>query len=277
MSSPEKETAQRLERASQTLARAIDVLDALRRGPLDLKTLQERVGLTRSTAHRLAKLLAERNLISLESRRYRLGPALLYLGARARERRDLISVSLPFIDALAAETDDAVNLAIRDGDEIIYIAQAPSRRRVAVRHRVGDRNTVGATALGRALMLDADAATQLRLFQNQTPSSVAPHGCVLHLESQGDEIRCVAAPIRDASGTIVAALSLSSIPQYMDSDRLEIFAPASGPGPSNGRRSDEGQRECGHAIGDGGPRPPSSTRIERHQVRRTESRFAASR
>ena len=222
---PEQETVQKPDRPSQTLARAIDVLEALRDGPLDLKNLQERVGLTRSTAHRLAQLLADRNLIVLESRRYRLGPGLIYLGARARERRDLIAVALPVIDALAAETDDAVNLAIRDGDEIIYVAQAPSRRRVAVRHRVGDRNTLMATALGRALMSDTDEATWSRLFHDEPPPSAATSGCVLHREYEGDQIRCVAAPIRDASGAIVAALSLSSIPQYMDEPRMYDLAP----------------------------------------------------
>jgi DNA-binding IclR family transcriptional regulator len=222
---PEREIARKPDRPSQTLARAIDVLEALRDGPLDLKTLQERVGLTRSTAHRLAQLLAERNLIVLESRRYRLGPGLISLGARARERRGLINVALPVIEALAADTCDAVNLAILDGEEIIYVAQAPSRRRVAVRHRVGDRNAVTATALGRALMSDTHAANWARLFQDEPPPSAASHGCVLHLENEGDEIRCVAAAIRDASGAIVAAVSLSSIPQYMDGARMNALAP----------------------------------------------------
>ena len=212
-------------RASQTLARAIDVLEALRQGPLDLKTLQSSVGLTRSTAHRLAQLLIERNLVVLEGRRYRLGPRLLYLGARAVERRDLIAVAAPTMDALAAETDDAVNLAIRAGDEIIYVAQAPSRRRVAARHKVGDRNTLAATALGRALMSDADAATWARLFPDEDPRRQAAMGCALHLEETMDGIRCIAAPIRDASGAVVAALSLSSIPQYMDQARMDRLAP----------------------------------------------------
>ncbi len=221
---PSPEPADRL-RASQTLARAIDVLEALRQGPLDLKTLQSRVGLTRSTAHRLAQLLVERNLVVVESRRYRLGPRLLYLGARAMERRDLITVATAAMDALAAETDDAVNLAIRDGDEIIYVAQAPSRRRVAVHHRVGDRNAVMATALGRALMLDADSATWRKLFPTEDLTCLTAQGCVHHLEDGADGIRCIAAPVRDASGSIIAALSLSSIPQYMDEARMERLTP----------------------------------------------------
>jgi len=222
---PEVLPGQTTERSSRTLARAIDVLDALRDGPLDLKGLQGRIGLTRSTAHRLAQLLVERDFVAFQNRRYRLGPRLIALGARAAERQDLIAVARPIIDALAALTEEAVNLAIRDGDEITYVAQAPSRRRIAVRHRVGDRNLVSATALGRALMIDADQPTWNRFFPGEARSTGETGGCVFHFEDGGDLVRCIAAPIRDASGVIVAALSLSSIPQYMDEARMIALAP----------------------------------------------------
>lgn len=212
-------------RASKTLARAIDVLEALRHGPLDLKALQASVGMTRSTTHRLAQLLTERNLVMLESRQYRLGPRLLYLAARSQERRDLIAVATPTMAALAAQTHDAVNLAIRDGDEIIYVAQSPSSRRVAVRHEVGDRNVIASTALGRALMFDASAETWTELFPGEAQADLFAQGYALHHEDDADSIRCVAAPIRDVSGAIVAALSLSSISQYMDAARMERLAP----------------------------------------------------
>lgn len=201
--------AQAVDRSSQTLARAIDLLEALQDGPADLKGLQARAGLTRSTAHRLASLLTDRQLIVADGRRYRLGPGLIHLGFKAAERRDLITLARPILAALTAETDEATNLAIREGDEILYVAQAPGRRRIVVRHRVGDRNLVAATALGRAMMGDANTVS----------------GCVFHLDDGGDRIRCIAAPIRDASGAIIAALSLSSIPQYMDEARMADLAP----------------------------------------------------
>lgn len=212
-------------RAGQTLTRAIEVLEALRDGPLDLSGLQSRVGLTRSTAHRLAQLLVERDLVALEGRRYRLGAKLVMLGMRAAERRDLISVARPIIESLAAETQDAVNLAIRDEAEIIYVAQAPSRRRIAVRHRVGDRNLVAATALGRALMIDAKREAWSCFFPGERRDTAEAVGYVLHQDDGGDLVCCIAAPVRDASGGVVAALSLSSIPQYMDAARLHVLAP----------------------------------------------------
>lgn len=221
---PEAASAQTLERSSQTLARAIDVLEALADGPLDMKALQDRVGLTRSTVHRLARLLVERRMLILEGRRYGLGPRLLSLRQRASERRSVATVALPIIDELAAETHEAVNLGVRDGDEVTYVAQAPSRRRIAVRHRVGDRNLVAATALGRALLMDADLETWARYFPGEARGYEA-NGCIFHDDDGGDRIRCIASPIRDAAGVIVAALSLSSIPQYMDEARMVALAP----------------------------------------------------
>jgi DNA-binding IclR family transcriptional regulator len=210
--------------SSQALTRAIDLLEALRSGPRDLKSLQAELGLSRSTVHRLASPLIERQMVVAENRRFHLGPALIHLGSRAGQQRDLIGIARPILADLTAKTEDSTNLAVRDGDEIVYVAQVPGRRRVCVRHRIGDRNAVVATALGRALMVDADAATWSRLFPGETPGSPATSGCLFHLEPDGDQIRCIGAPIRDVSGAIVAAVSLSSIPQYMDEARMYALA-----------------------------------------------------
>lgn len=209
--------------ASQTLTRAIDILEALSEGPADLQALQARTGLTRSTAHRLANLLVHRRLVSGDGKIYRLGSGLIYLGFKSGERLDLIDVARPVLAQLATETDDAANLAVRDGDEIIYVAQAPSRRRVVVRHRVGDRNQVAATALGRALLLD-DGGAWRSLFPREDYALNSARGHVEHHDDGGDCIRCLAAPIREVSGRIVAALSLSSLPEYMDDARMTALA-----------------------------------------------------
>jgi DNA-binding IclR family transcriptional regulator len=211
------------ESTSQTLTRALDILEALTEGPADLQALQARTGLTRSTTHRLANLLIHRRLVSGDGKIYRLGSGLIYLGFKSGERLDLIDVARPVLAQLSAETDDAVNLGVRDDDEIIYVAQAPSRRRVVVRHHVGDRNLVADTALGRALLLD-DGETWRALFPHEDYALSSGRGHVEHHDDGGDRIRCLAAPIREVSGRIVAALSLSSLPEYMDEARMGVLA-----------------------------------------------------
>lgn len=216
-------TPDKAERVSQTLMRALDILDAARGGPVALTELEQRLGLTRSTAHRLASALVERRLLTHDSRKgYRLGPKLMDLGFQARESTNLAAVAQPFLDAVAQDLDDATNLGVRNGDDVIYIARSPSRRRVAVRHQVGDRNLIANTALGRALMLDAPEETWSTYFPHENQNEARANGFVRHFDEAGDCIRCLAAPIRDASGTIVAAISLSSVPQYMDDARTAL-------------------------------------------------------
>jgi DNA-binding IclR family transcriptional regulator len=143
------------DRASQTLHRALDILEAVAEGAHSLKAFEARVGLTRSTTHRLASALVDRGLLSSVGRDYRLGGRLVQLGHQARERLGLAEVARPVLAALSAETQDATNLGTIAGDDVLYVGQAPGRRRLEVRHRVGDRNRIRDTALGRALLIDA--------------------------------------------------------------------------------------------------------------------------
>lgn len=211
------------ERSSQTLTRALDILDAVRGGPINLPDLERQLGLSRSTVHRLATALVERRLLSHDHRKgYRLGPRLMDLGFLAHEATDLAAVAQPTLDAISQRLDEATNLAVRHGDDVVYIARSPSRRRgVMVRHRVGDRNRIRDTALGRALMLDAPQDIWDDYFRPEELRLATRERFTRHIDENGDRIYCVASPIRDASGAIVAALSLSSIPQYMTPERLE--------------------------------------------------------
>lgn len=224
------------DRASQTLHRALDILEAVAEGAHSLKAFEERVGLTRSTTHRLASALVDRGLLSAVGRDYRLGGRLVQLGHQASERLGVAEVARPVLAALAADTQDAANLGTPSGDDVLYVAQVPGRRRLEIRHRVGDRNRIRDTALGRALLIDASPQRWVALFADAPDALQAAAfqrdmeaarrtGHALHLEDGGDSIRCIAAPIRDASGAIVAAISLSSVPQYMDEARMAELVP----------------------------------------------------
>ncbi|MBO9545136.1 IclR family transcriptional regulator [Caulobacter sp.] len=207
---------------SRSLMRALDILDAVSTGPISLVDITTRLGLTRSTAYRLASALVDRGLLRHDPRKgYQLGPRILTLGAMAHESADLIAIAQPSLDALSLETGDATNLAIRDGEHIVYVGRAPSRRLLAVRHQLGDRNRVDATALGRALLMDAPSAVWRASFPAESQDTLIAEGFSRHIGEDGERICCVAAPVRDASGEIIAALSLSSAQQYMSADQMD--------------------------------------------------------
>ena len=247
---------------SQTLLRGLDVIEAVAEGTLPLAELAARLGLTRSTTHRLSSALVDRGYLALEPRvGYRLGPKLLELGHRAQGQVDLVHIARPHIEALAAATEDTVHLGVLDADQAYYLDKIAGQRRITIRSRVGDRHPLTATGLGKALMLDhppvywaerhaADRAngapeSDFAAWQTRMNRYVAA-GRAFDLEENEDQIRCVAAPIRDAGGRIVAAISVSSAAQYMDDARME-------------RLSDE-VRGTAAAIGRdlGAPEKPSS-------------------
>ncbi len=225
---------------SQTLLRGLDVIEAVVDGPVSLDKLAARLGLTRSTAHRLATALVERRYLGFVPRLgYQLGPKLLELGFHAQRQTDLLQRAQPHLEVLAAESEDTVHLGVLDHERALYLAKIPGRRRVEISSRVGERHPLTSTGLGKALLLDDKAEHWRTLFDQDQASGSPParyeswlaqmrgyvkSGRTFDLEENEDLIRCVAAPIRDAGGRIVAALSVSSAAQYMSDERMEALS-----------------------------------------------------
>ena len=224
---------------SQTLLRGLDMLDQVIDGPVALAELSARMGLTRSTTHRLANALIDRGFLTFQPREgYQLGPKLLHLGFLAQAQVDLVHTARGHIEALAASTEDTVHLGRLDHERALYLDKIPGRRRVEISSRVGDRHPLTSTGLGKALLLDTPAGQWRRLFETDHEAGGMPidydvwadrmkgyveSGCAFDLEENEDQIRCVAAPIRDASDKIVAAISVSSAAQYMDDGRMRAL------------------------------------------------------
>ena len=224
---------------SQTLLRGLDMLDKVVDGPVKLADLSNRMGLTRSTTHRLANALIDRGFLSYLPREgYKLGPKLLQLGFLAQSQADVVQIARPQIEVLAQRTEDTVHLGRVDGDQALYLDKIPGRRRVDISSRVGDRQPLTSTGLGKALLLDEGEPAWRRMFDldQQRGAPVADYarwcermrgyaaaGHSFDLEENEDQIRCVAAPVRDASGRIIAAISVSSAAQYMDDDRMDAL------------------------------------------------------
>lgn len=221
---------------SQTLLRGLDVLEAVAEGPIALADLARKLGLNRSTTHRLASALVDRGYLSFVPRLgYSLGSKLIQLGFIAQDDIDVVRLARPHIEALATATEDTVHLGVRDGDRALYLDKIPGRRRVEISSRIGERQPLTSTGLGKALLLDDDRDLWAKLFRReQAESPRLPNYDVwlkrmqgyvdkdfaFDLEENEDLIRCVAAPIRDAAGRIVAAISVSSAAQYMNDERM---------------------------------------------------------
>ena len=126
-----------------------------------------------------------------------------------------------------------------DRGQVLYLDKVPGHRRVEISSRVGDRQPLISTGLGKALLLDMTPAQRRRIFEADADGApprlgleewerrmrnYAQRGRTFDLEESEDQIRCVAAPVRDASGRIAAAISISSAAQYMDDHRMSALA-----------------------------------------------------
>jgi DNA-binding IclR family transcriptional regulator len=224
---------------SQTLFRGLDVLEVVAAGPIALADLAIRLGLTRSTTHRLASALADRRYLTFVPRTgYSLGPKLLELGFRVRDELDLPRIAAPQLERLALLTEDTVHLGVLADGHVLYLDKIPGKRRINISSRIGESQPVASTGLGKALILDHDADAWTGFFRAEvghqrraeTQSSwlgrmrhYARIGYALDLEENEDQIRCVAAPIRDVAGKIVAAISVASAAQYMSPERMQAL------------------------------------------------------
>lgn len=216
----------------QVIERMMTLLDALAAAPgaASLKHLVGVTGLHPSTAHRiLAAMTAARFVERQETGAYRLGIRLLELGNIVKSRISVREVALPFMRALHEAIGEAINLGTRHEDEIVYVERTSSGRAlVRVVYLVGGRAPLHLTSLGK-LFLAADSPQQVRDYARRTglpgktPRSlttlaalereldkVRRHGFAYDDEEAEIGLKCVAAPIHDEEGQVVAALSVSA-------------------------------------------------------------------
>jgi DNA-binding IclR family transcriptional regulator len=232
---------------TQTLLRGLAILEAAAGGARDLRSIGAALGTTRSTTHRLVSSLVQARYLRQVGGGYLLGPKLIELGTIALEQMPLTAVARPHLQVLAEHTHDTIHLGVRDGDDVLYIDKIPGTRGLEMRSRVGHRMPLASTGIGKAMMLDLPPETWKKLLEAshrvlakvsfkpdhqpdidtfiQRMTRYSQGGFTFDLEENEASIRCVAAPVRDASGAIVAALSVASTIPYMPSERMEELIP----------------------------------------------------
>jgi DNA-binding IclR family transcriptional regulator len=235
---------------TQTLLRGMAIIEAVAEGAHTLSPIGDRIGCTRSTTHRLVTALVQAGYLrhSVTSgtglRTYLLGPKLVEMGFLAREMLPVVQAARHHLQALATLTQDTVHLGIGEGTEVLYLDKISGQRGLEMRSRIGKRMPMASTGVGKALMLDMPEAQWHALYDAAlghaaTPNAALPvwddyrdamrrfadMGAALDMEENELGIRCVAAPVRDASAEIVAAISVASATPYMPEDRMEALVP----------------------------------------------------
>ncbi|WP_161821928.1 IclR family transcriptional regulator [Sporotomaculum syntrophicum] len=217
----------------QAVDRALFILETLADAgePITITEIAQKTNLTLGTAHRLLYTMIQRGFVeqNTENSKYRLGIKAFQVGNAAIYFKDLRSIARPVMEELQQKYNETVNLATLDDSEVVYIDQVESTNMVLVRMfaRTGNRGPAYCTGSGKVLLsaLPQDKLENLvynmnlKKFSNETITDpelllkelirVKRDGYGLDLGERDEEVRCVAAPINNYEGKVIAALSIS--------------------------------------------------------------------
>jgi IclR family acetate operon transcriptional repressor len=227
----------------QSLDRAFAILEAMADagGPIGLSQLAAGSGLPLATIHRLVRTLVDLGYVRQEpSRQYALGPRLMRLVEGSTKRLGVLA--RPYLHRVAEALGESANLAVLDGEEIVYVGQVqPSQNFMRMFTEVGRRATPHATAVGKAMLAaQPDAEVLALLKRGGMPrrtehtitdpedfladlARVRERGYALDDGEQELGVRCVAVPVPDAPRAM--ALSVSGPLTRMSDDVVAEAAP----------------------------------------------------
>lgn len=216
----------------QSLHRAIAILQAVAhsRQGIGLAELCKEVGLHTSTAFHLAKTLVTLGVLRQEqdSKRYRVGSRLFSLASGALDERELLDVAMPVLTSLAEETGENSHIAVRSGQDIFIVGKCDGTASIRLAERVGTARPPHATALGKMLMSALQPAQLDKLIGSITLNQITPktiidrqllkteventarNGIAVDDGEFDPDVRCLAAPVYDFRGQMIAAIGISA-------------------------------------------------------------------
>ncbi|MFM2033178.1 MAG: hypothetical protein RLZZ297_1943 [Chloroflexota bacterium] len=216
----------------KSAARVFDVFELLVQHPdgLSMTEISDALDFPKSSAHGLLSTMVARGYLrdGRRDRTYRLGPALFELGSRYIASTDLVSDGWEIVRATSRACNETVHLAVLDGSDVLYVAKEESTNTIRMVSAVGKRFPAYATGVGKVLLgnftdqrlrdhIPADDPLP-RITPNtitdvttlvDTIEAARARGYAIDIEESTVGLCCVAAPVFDASGNIVAGMSIS--------------------------------------------------------------------
>ncbi len=226
----------------QSLTRALSVLNVIAENApgLTLTGISRALELAPSTTHRLLTTLQEERYVQYDrdSSHWQIGMQAFVTGNGFLSSRDLVSVARPFMRRMMEENGETVNLAISEGDDVIYMAQVESREMMRVYSKPGNRVPLHCSGVGKAIMMlmsdkDVDRIASLRGLPKLTEKTLVTlralktelkqskkQGFALDDEEHAVGLRCVASVIYDEYAEPLAAISISGPAARISTGRL---------------------------------------------------------
>lgn len=231
----------------KSVERACLLLEVLGEYPdgIGITELAQQVGMYKSTVHRLLSTLMKKGYVEQngDSGKYNLGYTLLDLGMRLLSSLDLRGEAAPFLYELAQSSHEVAHLAILEHGLVVYVDKVESTNATRMHSRIGKRVPVHGTGLGKAILAFLPIEeTKSILEQYGMPAltehtmtspvqflealqEVREHKYAVDIEENQDGISCVAAPIWDSTGKVIAACSVSGPSIRINKERISQLIP----------------------------------------------------
>ena len=215
----------------KSVVRVALILDCLASGPTGrgLAEIARAVGLHIATTRRLLMTLTHLELVKQDgdTKKYSLGLKILLMAKRAGSNLDLRQVALPFLRALMEKTGETANLVIEDKGEAVYIEQVESVSTLRTANKLGSRAPLYCTAAGKVLLASRPPENRENYLQNLSPrrftsrtivqkdrllselERISTRNLAIDNEEQMIGERCMAVPIRNHTGKVIGAISIS--------------------------------------------------------------------
>jgi len=212
-------------------------------GDLRVAELSRKLSLGKSSVHRFLSILKKLGYVekNQNSKKYFATLKLFEIGAMVRGRNRLVNIARPYMEELGNKFHETVNLGLLDGDEVVYVDKVESIQTLRMDLTIGRRVPAYCTALGKiflAYLPEENLArycreTRLKPLVQKTITSareliknlelVRKEGLAIDDGEFDSGIRCIAAPVRDDSGRVVAAVSVAGPRIRLTMERLKSF------------------------------------------------------
>lgn len=204
--------------------------------PVRLADVARELVIPRASLFSILLSLVKVGFLERTGQTYTLGARFVELATNVRAGPSLVRISHPVLARLVARFGESAQVAVLDGNEALYVDALEGNQALRVATWVGKRNQLDSTSIGKALILDSMSEDITRLLPHLDQrarqhleaelADMRAHGYTIDDEESEADVRCIGAPIRNAAGRIVAALSTSAPKGRLPIGRVPAVAEA---------------------------------------------------
>ncbi|ADL52002.1 IclR family transcriptional regulator [Clostridium cellulovorans] len=230
----------------QSVDRALCILEILSdyEDGLGIAEISEKANLHKSTVYRFLNTLIYKGYVTQDTStsKYLLTLKLFELGNKRIEKMNLVTVAQPYLRELMKKTDEVIHLAVREDNELIYVAKVEPKKSIIMYTRIGMRKPMYCTAMGKAIMAEL-TEEEVKNIWDTSDRKVYTDNTIVNLSELKNNLRevrskgyaiddqevengiiCMGAVIKDYRSKICGAISVSGTIMSVDEEKKEIIA-----------------------------------------------------